>query len=165
MREEFGGGTQAAILQNKAAMWSGMLSERGGELWQIEWNMRWGVVPLPRDQQSATLTVVEGYFISSQSEHPEACWQWIAFLSEHTPTRQAPARQSLAESDEYEQQVGSEVAAVVRTSMEDALMLSPELVRFEHALGLFSQAFGTVLEGRSTPEEAMTWAQQQADSR
>jgi multiple sugar transport system substrate-binding protein len=165
IREEFGGRTQAGVLQNKVAMWSGMLSERGGQLWQIEWNMRWGAVSLPRDKESATMTIVEGYFVSSKSQHPEACWQWIAFMSEHTPSRQAPTRRSLAESANYEQQVGSEVAAVVRTSMQDALMLSPELVRFEQALGLFEQAFQTVLDGRSTPEEAMTWAQQQAEQR
>jgi multiple sugar transport system substrate-binding protein len=165
LREEFGGRTPAGVLQNKVAMWSGMLSERGGQLWQIEWNMRWGAVSLPRDKESATMTIVEGYFVSSKSQHPEACWQWIAFMSEHTPSRQAPTRRSLAESANYEQQVGSEVAAVVRTSMQDALMLSPELVRFEQALGLFEQAFQTVLDGRSTPEEAMTWAQQQAEQR
>jgi ABC-type glycerol-3-phosphate transport system substrate-binding protein len=128
----------------------------------MEWDMRWGMAPLPRDAQSATLTLVDGYFISAQTQHPEACWNWISFLSTQLPALRAPVRRSLAESDEYERQVGAQVAAVVRASIEDALLLSPELAEFEDALDLFGQAFEAIFSGRSTPEEAMSWAQQQS---
>ena len=46
--------------------------------------------------------------------------------------------------------------------MNNALLLSPELASYENALETFTQAFTTVMEGTSTPEEAMTWAQRQA---
>jgi ABC-type glycerol-3-phosphate transport system substrate-binding protein len=164
LSEAFGprGGIQAGIYRGQIAMWTGMLSERGGRRWPTEWDMRWGMVPLPSDSHSATLTMVEGLFISSQAPHPDACWEWIAFLSSRVPARQAPARRSLAESAEYEQSASTQVAAVVRSSMENALMLSPKLAEFEEALGLFSQAFESILNESASPQEAMSWAQQQS---
>ena len=165
------GGTGSAVVGvylNRVGMWIGWLSERGGgrqvsETWPGEWKMRWGIVPLPRDAQSATLTFVEGYFVSSQARHPDGCWQWISFLSERTPYRLMPARQSLAESAAYGQQVGSDVAAVGRASLESAVVLSPRLVGFGGVWGIFWRALEAIISGSSTPEEAMIGAQQEAE--
>jgi multiple sugar transport system substrate-binding protein len=156
------GGMGTGVYRNKVGVWSGMLSDRGGRSWPTEWTMRWGVVPLPRDARAATLTLVEGYYVSSETAHPEASWQWIAYISKQLPTRQTPVRRSLVESLDYEQQVGSEVAEVARLSLEDALLLSPDLANFEEAFGMFGQALEAIMAQRSTPEEAMTWAQQQS---
>lgn len=160
------GSVVVSVYMNKVGMWIGWLSERGGgrrasDTWPGEWKMRWGMAPLPRDAQSATLTFVEGYFVSSQAQHPDACWQWIAFLSEQTPYRLMPARKSLAESAAYEQQVGSDVAAVARAFMESAMV--PSLVEFGGVWGIFWRALDAITSGRSTPEEAMTRAQQEAE--
>ena len=125
-------------------MWTGMLSERGGGSWPAEWDIPWGVAPLPRDNRSATLTMVEAFYISSQTPHPDACWQWVSFLSQQIPHRHAPARRSLAESAAYEQQVGDAVASVVRASMEGALILSPRLAEFEDALAILGMAVDTI---------------------
>jgi hypothetical protein len=46
--------------------------------------------------------------------------------------------------------------------MEDALMLSPDLAEFGEAMDTFGRALLAVMTERSTPEEAMTWAQQQS---
>jgi multiple sugar transport system substrate-binding protein len=156
------GGVRTGILRNMVGVWSGMLSDRGGRSWPTDWSMRWGVVQLPRDANAATLTLVEGYYISSEAEYPEACWTWISFASQRIPDRQTPVRRSLVESPDYEQQVGGEVAEVVRASMEGALLLSPDLADFEEALATFGQAFEAIMTQRSTPEEAMTWAQRQS---
>ena len=174
--EDLGGAGSVVIgvYLNKVGMWTGELSERGGgrqvsTTWPGEWKMRWGMVPLPRDAQSATLTSVEGYFISSQAQHPDACWQWISFLSEQMssdaqhPRRLMPARKSLAESAAYKQQVGSDVAAVARTSLESAVSLSPRLAEFGGVWGIFWRALDAIIGGRSTPEEAMISAQQEAE--
>jgi multiple sugar transport system substrate-binding protein len=168
--EDLGGAGSAVVgvYLNKVGMWTGWLSERGGgrqasETWPGEWKMRWGMVPLPRDAQSATPTFVEGYSISSQAQYPDACWQWISFLSERTPHRLMPARKSLAESIAYEQQVGSDVAAVARTSVESAVLLPPRLVEFGGVWGIFWRALDAIISGRSTPEEAMINAQQEAE--
>ena len=162
-REAFGGSGNlfAGVMQERVGMWTGFLSERGGRLQPPEWSFSWGVVPLPRGNQSATMALVEAYFISADTQHRDAAWQWVSFLSQQLPQRLAPVRQSLAESSAYEQQVGTDVAAVTRASMENALLLSPKLAEFEQALGVLQRAFGEIAAGRSTPEEAMDWAQQQ----
>jgi ABC-type glycerol-3-phosphate transport system substrate-binding protein len=121
------------------------------------------MVPLPRDAQSATLTFIEGYLISSQAQYPDACWRWISFLSEQTPYRLMPARQSLAESATYEQRVGNDVAAVARAFVESAMVPSPSLVEFGGGWGIFWRALEAIISGSSTPEEAMTRAQQEAE--
>jgi maltose-binding protein MalE len=108
------------------------------------------------------MTLVAGYFVSQQTEHADACWEWISYASREMPNRQTPVRKSLAESADFERQVGANIAAVARASMEDALLLSPELVEFEEALTLFTRAYQTVIASTSTPEEAMSWAQQQS---
>jgi multiple sugar transport system substrate-binding protein len=174
--EDLGGAGSVVIgvYMNKVGLWTGWFSERGGgrrasDTWPGEWKMRWGAVPLPSDAQSATLTSVEGYFISSQAQHPDACWQWISFLSEQMssdvqhPRRLMPARKSLAESTAYEQQVGSDVAAVARVSMESAMVPSPRLVELGGVWGIFWRALDAITNGRSTPEEAMISAQQEAE--
>ena len=164
-REAFGMGSevQLGVLQDRVGMWTGMLSERGGQAWGTEWRMRWGAAPLPRGERAATLTLVEGYFISAEAEHPDACWQWVAFLSNHLPSRLTPARKSLAESTAYEQQVGEDLAVVARASLEGALLLSPELAEFEQAFGVFQRAVMEVVEGRATADEALVRAQQLSD--
>jgi len=145
-------------------MWTGALSERGGLGWSFKWKMAWGMVPLPSDAQSWTEVVVEGYAISSGTEHYDACWEWIAWLSEQVPYRFMPARRSLAESSAYEDQVGAEVAAVARASMEHAYILTPPagLDQFEEAIEAFVDALEDILQGNKTPLEAMTEAQQRA---
>ena len=161
--ELFGrGGVWAGIYRDKVALWTGMLSERGGRGQSTDWPMRWGVVTLPRETNAATLTLVEGYYVSASTGHPDACWAWIAFLSGKLPNRNTPVRRSLTEGLAYEEQVGREVAQVARVSLDGALLLSPELAEFEEALGLFEQAFRAIMEQRSTPMEAMNWAQQQS---
>jgi multiple sugar transport system substrate-binding protein len=169
------GSVVVGIYMNKVGLWTGWLSERGGgrrasDTWPGEWKMRWGMAPLPRDAQSAILASIEGYFVSSQAQHPDACWQWISFLSEQMSSdaqytrRLMPARKSLAESAAYEQQVGSDVAAVARASMESAMLSSsPRLVEFGGVWEIFWTALDEIVSGRSTPEEAMISAQQEAE--
>ena len=163
VRDVLGGNLQAGVLAGKVGMWTGMLSDRGGSTWPAQWNMDWAIVSLPRDRQAATLTLVQGYFVMAQTAYPDACWQWISFLSRQLPDRAAPARRSLAESREYSNRVGEDVAQVARDSMEGALLLSPELAEFEDALNVFGNAMSRILAGAATVEEGLVWAQQQSE--
>jgi len=156
-------GLRRAILQGKVGMWMGSLSEGGGASWLGESDLRWGMVPLPRDASSATWAIVEGYSISAQTQHPDTCWQWLAFLSQQMPPGLMPARKSLAESAAYQQLVGSDVVATARASMESAMLVTPELEGFMEAMQVFFGAVEEVIEGRSSPGEAMNSAQRQVE--
>jgi multiple sugar transport system substrate-binding protein len=169
-RKAFGGGGQYAfydgLRHGQVGMWMGMLSERGGRTWPVEWFVNWGMAPLPHDEQSAADAWVEGYAISSQTEHPDACWQWILFLSEQMPDRLMPPRRSLAESTAYEQQVGQEVAATARASLEGALLVSPwTWSALGQAMDIFERAVDRIINGDISAREAMDWAQREAESR
>ncbi|NLF01084.1 MAG: extracellular solute-binding protein [Anaerolineales bacterium] len=157
-----GGSIYAGVVQNRVGMWTGLLSDRGGRNWPVKWQMRWGMATMPQDQQAATLTLVNGYFIATDTPYPQACWEWIKFLSGQLPGSLAPVRRSIAESSAFEQHAGSEVAEVARASLENALLLSPRLAEFEDALGIFGAAFEQVLSGQATIDEAMQAAQEQA---
>lgn len=163
VRGEFGGRIERGILAGKVGMWTGMLGERGGRSWPTKWEMQWGVVPLPRDQRAATLTLINGYFIAAKTPYPDASWKWVVFLSQQLPGSMIPPRRSLLESVAFSNQVGADVAQVARDSMEGALLLSPDLAEFEGALEVFGKAVEQILAGAATPEEAMRWAQRQFD--
>jgi hypothetical protein len=119
------------------------------------------MVPLPRDAQAATLVTSDQLFIFADARNPDVCWQWLSFVSEHLPPDWlAPMRRPLGESEEYEDLVGSEVAAIVRASMTDALVVSPKA---SGEMGPFRQAVERLVTGRNTPQEAMDWGQQEAE--
>jgi multiple sugar transport system substrate-binding protein len=156
------GNATYGIQDNQVAMWSGMLSERGGRTEGTRWTMRWGVVPLPRDREPAALTLIDGYYISARTQYPDACWRWVSFLTRQMPSRQTPPRRSLVESADYRAKVGDDVVAAITASMENALLLSPTLSQYEEVLTAFGTAFEAIMTQRSTPEDAMTAAQQES---
>jgi len=162
----YGGGSYAiyqGIWTGKVGMWMGGLSERGGLTWPRQWTMGWGIVPLPRDAQSATQAMVWGYAISAGTEDHDACWEWISWLSEQETYRLMPARRSLAESSDYEDLVGAEVAATARASIENALIVNPVNVGpFGDIMDDFGEALSDILQGFKTPAEAMDELQRKA---
>jgi len=102
----------------KAAMWSegyGM-----GVPWLSDFaELEIGMVPMPKGPGRVGNFRLDVHFISAQTEHPQACWEWLKFLSEQVAIVQGvPARRSLAESEAYRWQVGEELAAVYLASLE-----------------------------------------------
>lgn len=167
-RAAYGGDDQRrlyyGLFAGKVAMWMDWFSERGGTNWDREWPMKWGMAPLPRDAQAATLLISEAYVISADAEHPEACWQWIDFLSHQTPPQLAPARRSVAESAEFERLAGADSAATVRASMEHVMLLTPQVLERYTTLGpILEQAMDEIVSGNATALQAMDWAQQEAE--
>jgi ABC-type glycerol-3-phosphate transport system substrate-binding protein len=165
-----GDSTQAfyrGVEAGKVALWTDSYSARGGGegAWSEPWPFAWGMTTLPREQEAATMAITEALAISMRSEHPEACWQWISFVSRQVPNRLAPARRSLAKSSVYEEQVGVEIAAVVNAALDDAVLITPDLLGFRRELwGTWRAAMEEMLSGRATAREAMEWAQQQVES-
>lgn len=170
-RREFRGAGNYYVAQgfmsNKLGMFAMAFSQRGGEGWPVKWEMRWGMAPLPRDARSATIAMAEGYFISSQTAHPDACWQWIAFLGQKTPTRLVPPRRSLVESAAYASAVGEATAAVARAAAgSDVLLLQPSNMpeQAQRAFGILQRALESAINGQATPEEALSEAQRQVEA-
>lgn len=166
-RRAFGGGRNAyyvAVQQGKAGLWIGSLSERGGIGWPAEWTMNWGVTTLPRDKTFFTQAFPDGYAIHAGTDAPEACWELIKFLTHQPHPLLVPPRRSVTASVLYEQQVGAEIAATARASMENAFYLGDlrRFGEFEMAMRLFGNAITAVLNGELTVEEALHQAQQQA---
>jgi maltose-binding protein MalE len=116
------------------------------------------------DAQYAAGAYAEGYAVSSATSHPDACWQWIRFLSEQMSDRLMPARRSLVESAECEQQSGKDVVDMTRLSMENVPILSPAMFSFGNAGGIFGEAVDKIVDDGATAHEAMDWAQRQAQS-
>jgi multiple sugar transport system substrate-binding protein len=168
-RAQFGQDGNAAYIfwRGKSAMYLGFFSDRGGESWGqgARWRMLWGMAPLPVDEQASTLGAVQGYALSSDTEHPEACWAWLMFLNEYLPPYVMPARRSLAESAAFEERVGPQVAAVARASIENALIVSDMPARLEGDFEGFVEALEAILNGSTTAMEALTELQRRADSR
>ena len=147
------------IFDGRFAMWSMMVSQRGGTQWPTPWRMNWGMVPMPADVTAGTLAVADGLFIASGIEHPEEAWLWIKFLSAQQPPFAVPTRISLAQSPQYEESVGIAIAEASRAAVADAILVNPELLGFETALGALAEAFAQIRSGEATPEIALTAAQ------
>ncbi len=169
---ELGGDVDAAFAEGRVGMTSRDLNSQGGAVVGRGWPERWGMVPPPRSTADSALDIcgdlwVHGYAISSQTQHPEAAWQLVAFLSRQMAPRQIPPRRSHAESNEYEQLVGSEAAAAARHVLQNGLPWPTS--RFSEitlpAVLLLGEAAAKIRAGEMTSQEAMDWAQQEASRR
>ena len=91
-------------------------------------------------------------------------WEWMAYLSEQIPPFVLPARRSLAESAEYTEQVGDEIATVARTSIEDALIVPDiQITDLGQEVEGLGEALVEIMNGTVTALEALTALQQQLD--
>jgi multiple sugar transport system substrate-binding protein len=151
------------IQAGRIAMWEGTFSGRGGDFYVGDWFFDWGMVPLPGDARSAALRTVEGYVISSQTRHPDECWQWTSFLSHEILPGAIPPRRTLAESDPFEQLVGDGEALVALTALEGGLPFPVGVDEFLAAFGVFDQAVEEIVEEATPPLEALTRALQQME--
>jgi len=144
--------------RRKAGMYTGFLSERGGETWGpgSQWKMAWGMAPLPHDEASATIGLVHAHGIAWDTDYPDACWEWITFLNEQMPPFTIPARRSMAESDTYRERVGQDTADVALASIEHAMVIdgSQEGVSFD--MGQYMEAVTDMLNGDALVMEALS---------
>ena len=181
---DFEGGRdrQALISEGRAAMWMdsgggffggpggpGGFAQPGGTS-----NLNTGVVPLPAGPNSAGgsgFQSVDGYFVSAQSEARQACWSWISYLTEQpNVTSGLPARQSVATSVAYRQQVGAEEADAYLASVSGGSRASffQQISDEGNWLGFASfwlnDAYNRVINGEMTVEESLDAAQESVDA-
>jgi multiple sugar transport system substrate-binding protein len=163
---------ESALAQGRAAMWSN--SAFNVELGSgDEGEFDTGAVPLPigtgeargSGYQSAT-----GYFISADTQVREACWEWIKFLTRQPGTGSGlPARQEVAESDAFREQVGPELADAYLASMANATeapysqQIADENSWLSYPVIWLYNAYSQIVRDGVSVEEALENAQQMAD--
>jgi ABC-type glycerol-3-phosphate transport system substrate-binding protein len=77
-----------------------------------------GLVPLPADIPPQWATQTIQFYISRQAENPEACWEWLKFLSSQPVIFQGiPLRSSVLASPDLDAFLGAETAAAYRAVM------------------------------------------------
>jgi len=159
-RETFGqnGGAGYIFWRRRAGMYMGWFGDRGGESWGsgADWQMEWGMVPLPRDAQAATLGLVSAHAITAQTEHPDACWEWVAYLTGEMPPYGMPAFRSLAESDAYQKRVGDLAYEVALESIDAALIIAQTDPEIQFDMEAYMAALVEVLDGDLGAAEAMS---------
>lgn len=116
------GDTYGFFREQKAAMWIGFMADRDGLGFHhlaAPWPFPWGVVSLPKGPHGeGTLYRGQGYYISANSENADAAWTWIQFLSSHPLGKALPARIEIAESDDFQVQVGDTIASTALHSVD-----------------------------------------------
>ena len=163
---------QTLLDEGRAAMWTnsafnvnfGAEEERGYST---------GAVPLPTgigEAGGSGFQSAMGYFISTDTEAREACWQWIKFLTEQPNVGKGlPSRVAVAESSAYRQQVGDELTDAYLASMESATQppfaqqVSDENSWLSYPIFWLYGAYDQILNGEMGVEEALENAQQLAD--
>ena len=119
------GGIYEAQIRGNCGLWLGMYSSRGGLDSPYAWTVQWKMLPLPTDEDPMTLGLVEGYFVTKDCEQRQEALEFVRFLSDHWESsgQFLPPRLSQIESDEYQEAVGEEVAAVFTESSTKLVIL------------------------------------------
>jgi multiple sugar transport system substrate-binding protein len=161
---------EGLITSGRAAMWTS--SPTAAAVFGGRGDLKVGAAPPPVRADGTSpgaLLTTSGYFISAQTENKQACWQWITFLSEQpTAVQGMPARLSVAQSDAYRQMVGAEhadayLASVSSSDRPSAFQLFTEEEWLTNAIYWYGQAFGQIVDGKASVEDALAVAQKLAD--
>jgi ABC-type glycerol-3-phosphate transport system substrate-binding protein len=118
----------SAIENGRAAMWPDFLPY-ALTLFPGEWTKTLGMAPMPWGPGRVASFTQQVFAISAHTEHPQACWEWLKFLTEQSALfvdapDGLPARRSVAGSVAYRQQVGEETATLYQQAIEQSEHLS-----------------------------------------
>jgi ABC-type glycerol-3-phosphate transport system substrate-binding protein len=123
-----------------------------------------GVAPLPIGASPLTTFSTRALFISAQTPHPDACWDWISFMSaQPEAVSWLPVRRDIAASDAWREQAGAETANAWLTILDRGKTIQRPwaLSTANYALYWFDEAFADVLAG-ARPAAALAEAQAKA---
>jgi len=151
---------QALVRAGRVAMWTDFSGLDRSSVWPLDAEV--GMAPLPREADGVTDFLYEGLFIGADAPYPEACWQWLKFVSERAePVQQLPARRSLLDSDIFAQEVGDEAVETYRALLEYDDLYPPTTVEAGSQIQRLYQAVADIWAG-ARPEVALAEAQQEA---
>ncbi len=154
------------ISSERAAMWTSygdMLITGLSYLLPDDFDYGFAPMPLAPEGKGYGQIYFSGYFITAEAAHPQACWDWLIFLTERPgESGGLPARRSVAESEAFRQQAGEELADtyqfVISHSREATGLSVDETSQIGRSVYWFEAAYDRVIEGEET-EAALAWAQ------
>lgn len=93
------------VTEGRISMWLNYGVPRFGFMESDDLEIGTAPPPLGNSDVSLQDFQVRGFHISAESDHAEACWQWLTYLSDDTSMLQGgfPARTSLVESEAFQQ--------------------------------------------------------------
>jgi multiple sugar transport system substrate-binding protein len=158
------------ISSGRAAMWTSygnMLMTGLSYLLPDDFEYGFAPMPLAPEGKGYGQIYFSGYFITAEAAHPQACWDWLVFLSERPGEMGGlPARHSVAESEAFRQQVGEELADtyqfVISHSQEAARLPMDERGQVGISTYWFYAAYDSIIAGEGA-ETALAWAQDMAE--
>ncbi|MGD8795123.1 MAG: extracellular solute-binding protein, partial [Anaerolineae bacterium] len=151
------------VVDRRAAMWTDILSNWAGMSARLRSGV--GIAPFPEDPVAANPVSLTGYYVSAGTAHPQACWEWLSFLTRqhvvHESYETLPARRSVLEASAYFARMDEADRAVIRYALEHP---APPLTAYDVAVmrPLF-EALDSVYAGRATVEQALANAQAEAE--
>lgn len=165
------------IRQGRVAMWDNDFGQMGtGSEESQPLPFEVGIVAYPA-VQSSLMSGGDGYIISSGTQHPQAAWQWIEFLSRRPLegsgfsegqsglSGMVPARESLAQALGYWEGLDEQTAAAYRWSLEH-YPDTPTGLHSSPVLGVLGRAMMEVLSSEEgDAAQAMADAQRQLEER
>jgi multiple sugar transport system substrate-binding protein len=168
--------TQLAVTSGQVAFWSVWGgSTDNGYFYENQPSFQIRLIPLPiiaAPGVDSSPISVRAAFISKHTQVPQACWEWMKFLSQQTQALTGiPARQSVAESDAWIAQVGDDAAQVYRTALlrtdfstlgGQSGNVTVKMLIEEPLFIWFDQTVESVLDGEDS-EKLLATAQKKAD--
>lgn len=165
--ERFSESPTGLISASRAAMW---IDYSGFYHGRTPFTFGVGIAPLPVGQGKMSISQhgITAYVISTKSAHSQACWEWIEFLLENSviTAETFPARRSVANSSEYQEQAGDAISVYLFTveHSDSSLVALYSKYPWLYALRYWLyKAFDEVLSGKE-PEEALERVQAMAEA-
>jgi ABC-type glycerol-3-phosphate transport system substrate-binding protein len=122
-----------------------------------------GEVVFPATLNPFGANSVTGFYISAQAQNPQACWDWIAYLSAQPAAEETwPARKSVAASADWQARVGPQKAGIFQAAENRAPAASsagPERLALQQ---IWNAGMAQIYAG-AAPQNALAEAQAQLD--
>jgi multiple sugar transport system substrate-binding protein len=158
------------ILDQHVAIWPREMLQSGPEDSEAP-KFAVGVAPYP-PVQLPFFGNTEGYVMSSGTQHPDAAWRWLSFLSQQQLSQpfgdagnssQVPARISIAERSGYWSKLDPETAAAMKAAIGRHTAPPPADPLSGNLLGPLNTALNAVVSGKQKSDQALRDAQSQLD--
>lgn len=155
------GGHPGPVGQGRVAMWIDYFGNHRGAP-PLDFDV--GVGPLPAGAVPLTAFSPRALFISAQTPHPNACWEWISFLSaQPEAVSLLPLCHDVAASDAWRERAGVETADAWQALLDRGEKPQRSWVQTPATFALYwlDEALADVLAG-ARPDAALAEAQAQA---